>query len=145
MKKTLPIVLIIIGVHLTGCSQKSKTTESAPITTTNNNTTLTNPPQAAQPVPAATNAVPQTSPPRATKKKFEEMTALEVAQDPAAYGFEKGGSMETTLTQAGIDAGMKPSRDEQWTKQATNGQLYILTIHYEDDKIVYAKWGGFNP
>jgi hypothetical protein len=73
------------------------------------------------------------------------MTAMEVAQDPAAYGFEKGGSMETNPTAAGVAAGMKPSRDDQWTKKTSDGKLYILTIHFEDDRMVYAKWGGFNP
>ena len=77
------------------------------------------------------------------KKRFEDMTAMEVAQDPAAYGFEKGGSMETNPTEAGLRAGMKPSRDDQWTKKTSDGKLYILTIHYEDGKLVSAKWGGF--
>ena len=79
----------------------------------------------------------------ASEKRFEDMTAIEVAQDPAAYGFVKSGSKRTDPTEAGLRAGMKPSRDDQWTKKTPDGKLYILTIHYEDDKLVSAKWGGF--
>jgi hypothetical protein len=73
------------------------------------------------------------------------MTALELAQDPAAYGFKKGGSMKTNPTEAGIAAGMKPSRDDQWTKKTPEGKLYLLGIHYEDDKIVDASLDIRNP
>jgi hypothetical protein len=87
-------------------------------------------------------ASPPSNPP--VKKRFEDMTALEVAQDPAAYGFEKGGSMVMTPTADGVREGVAPSRDEQWTKKTEDGRVYILTIHYDKDgKLVHAKWGGF--
>lgn len=79
--------------------------------------------------------------PTKPKKPFSEMTAMEVAQNPAACGFKKGGSMSTSPVQ-GSD--LEPSRDDQWTKETSDGKLYILTIHYDKNgKIVYAKWGGF--
>ena len=68
------------------------------------------------------------------------MTASQVAKNPAAYGFTKGGAMVITPVNG---SSLPPSRDEQWTKEA-NGRVYILTIHYDrNHKMVYAKWGGF--
>ena len=84
--------------------------------------------------------VPTQSP--APKKKLEEMTAMEVARDPAAYGFKKGGSTMTEPTAAGLLAGMKPSRTDQWTKETEGGKLYLLAITYQDDKMVSARWSG---
>jgi peptidoglycan hydrolase-like protein with peptidoglycan-binding domain len=78
------------------------------------------------------------------KKRFEDMTAMEVAANPTACGFEKGGSFETTPNAEGLRQGMEPSRDEQWTKETPDGKVYILTIHYDkNNKLVFAKWGGF--
>jgi hypothetical protein len=83
------------------------------------------------------------SPKAPVKKRFEDMTALEVAKNPAAYGFKQGGSMAITPTAEGVREGFPSSRDEQWIKES-DGKLYILTIHYDDHgKLVSAKWGGF--
>ncbi len=66
---------------------------------------------------------------------------MEVAQNPAEYGFKKGGSMVTSPVN-GSD--LEPSRDDQWIKETKDGKVYILTIHYDKNgKMVYAKWGGF--
>ena len=89
------------------------------------------------PKTTGTNTAATTKP----KKPFSQMTAMEVAQNPAAYGFKKGGSMVTSPVN-GSD--FEPSRDVQWTKETRNGKLYILTVHHnKNGKIVYAKWGGF--
>jgi hypothetical protein len=75
------------------------------------------------------------------QKRLEDMTAIEVAQNPAAYGFTKGGTMSMVPVKGST---MEPSRDEQWTKKVSNGKIYILTIHYDKDgKMVSARWGGF--
>jgi hypothetical protein len=69
------------------------------------------------------------------------MSAREVAANPTAYGFTKGGAMITTPVNG---SSLEPSRDEQWTKEAPGGKVYILTIHYDKNgKMVFAKWGGF--
>ena len=106
-----------------------------------------------KPLPASTNGAKATSvpsqptPPPASTKKFEDMTAMEVAQDPAAYGFEKGGDMVDGVM-SGTDAHFGDQSwirgiNKQWTKKTPDGKAYILTIHYENDKIQAAKWGGF--
>lgn len=75
------------------------------------------------------------------KKSFKNMTAIEVAQDPAAYGFKKGGTMALSPVKGST---MKPSYYQQWIKKASAGRVYILTIHYDmGGKIISAKWGGF--
>jgi hypothetical protein len=132
MKANLTKALIMAAMLLAGCT---KSNEPTPTTATNTTSAVID--KATAQAPPSTSASP--------KKKFENMTALEVAQDPAAYEFKKGGSMVTSPNALGLSEGLKPSRDDQWTKDAADGKAYILTIHYEDDKIVYAKWGGFNP
>jgi len=91
-------------------------------------------------------AAPKDTQPKAVekaKKPLSEMSAMEVAQNPAAYGFKKGGSMALSPV-PGSD--LEPSKDDQWTKEDEDGKLYILTIHYDKNgKIVSAKWGGFQP
>jgi len=77
-------------------------------------------------------------------KSFQNKTPLEVAQDPAAYGFKQGGTIETTPNEAGLRLGLEPSKNVQWTKEASDGKRYVLTIHYDKDgKLASAKWGGF--
>lgn len=89
---------------------------------------------------SGTQAAPS-KPVEKPKKPFSEMTAMEVAQNPAEYGFKKGGSMVTSPVN-GSD--LEPSRDDQWIKETKDGKVYILTIHYDKNgKMVYAKWGGF--
>lgn len=76
-----------------------------------------------------------------SQKRLEDMKAIEVAQNPAAYGFVKGGSMEFRPIPG---SGYEPTRDDQWTKKTADGKLLILTIHYDKDgKLLSAKWGGF--
>jgi peptidoglycan hydrolase-like protein with peptidoglycan-binding domain len=93
---------------------------------------------------AADTRASSSAPKPPVKKRFEDMTALEVAQDAAAYGFERGGGMVTTPTADGVREGFPASRDEQWIKKTPEGKLYILTVHYDKDgKLMAAKWGGF--
>jgi len=136
--------LIIIASLLAGCSKEPKQNDTVP-------KEASAPPQPSAPaalekqretVQKETTASLPPSTTAPSEKRLEDMTAMEVAQDPPAYGFEKGGSMRTDPTEAGLRAGMKPSRDDQWTKKTSDGKLYILTIHYEDDKLVSAQWGG---
>ena len=76
-----------------------------------------------------------------TQKRLEDMTASEVAQNPAAYGFVKGGTSHLVPVNG---SNMEPSRYDQWTKKTPDGKMYILTIHYDKNgKMVNAKWGGF--
>ena len=73
------------------------------------------------------------------KKPLSEMSAMDVAKNPAAYGFKKGGSISEVPEYGGGEA----STYDQWTNKTSDGRLYILTIHYDKNrKILDAKWGG---
>lgn len=128
-----------------GCNKGSQPSPSAASPTASASNSQNAPtPDAATSQPASQQSVTQVAPRKHVekpKKPFSEMTAMEVAQNPAEYGFKKGGSMVTSPVN-GSD--LEPSRDDQWIKETKDGKVYILTIHYDKSgKMVYAKWGGF--
>jgi hypothetical protein len=81
------------------------------------------------------------------KKPFSEMTALEVALNPAAYGFKKNGSLiDGTMNGSDIYMGnqtMIMGVNQQWVKHDPDGKDMVLSVHLEKGKPVYARWGGF--
>ena len=75
------------------------------------------------------------------------MTAIEVAQDPAAYGFVKNGELDDGVMEGGdIYIGnqtMVRGVNVQWVKHNSDGHDMYLSVHFEQGKPTYARWGGF--
>lgn len=108
-------------------------------------------PTATTPQPAAQQSAPQAAPPKPVekpKKPFSEMTAMEVAQNPAEYGFKKTATMNDGVM-SGSDAynddlSMVIGRNEQWQLAKKDGKVLVLTVHVENGKPARARWAGFN-
>jgi hypothetical protein len=81
--------------------------------------------------------------PEAKRLLSREPTIMDIAADPAAYGFERGGGMTFTPNQAGAAEGYQVSQWQQWVRHNANGTLDILTIRVKDGKVLDAHWGGF--
>ena len=152
MKRKSVKALVIVAALLVGCSKESQTNETA-TPATNNTTTITNKSTAQQPTSPPSSsvsaaAVPtQPAPQPASKKKFEDMTALEVAQNPTDYGFEKISEMDDG-TMSGkeaynADLSMVAGINKQWVKKNSDGKTLVLTVHYDNDKPSIARWGGY--
>ena len=112
------LILILAICYSAGCSQVSETKGTKTATTTK------------------------------PKKPFSEMTAMEVAQDPAAYGFKKGGEIIDGVIRGNdvynADLSMVYGINKQWVKQDLGGKVHLLTIHYDKSgKVLNARWGGF--
>jgi hypothetical protein len=135
-----------------GCNRGSQPTAStappAANASTNQNATT---PAATTSQPAnqqiATQAAPS-KPVEKPKKPFSEMTAKEVAQDPAAYGFKKGGEIIDGVMHGNDiyngDLSMVYGINKQWVRQDPGGKVHVLTIHYDKSgKVLNARWGGF--
>lgn len=144
--------LVIVATLLAGCSKESQTNETA-TTATNNTTAMTNNSTGQQPLSTPSNNVSATTVPAqpaappAPKKKFEDMTALEVAQNPTEYGFEKISEMNNG-TMSGRDAynadlSMVVGMNKQFVKKNADGKTLVLTVHYDNDKPTFARWGGY--
>jgi hypothetical protein len=145
--------IIIVATLVAGCSKESKVNEAALTTTTNGGGAITNSSAAQKSLPTSTisstaTTVPaQPGPPPAPKKKFEEMTALEVAQNTTEYGFEKLAEMNNG-TMSGresynADLTMVAGVNKQYVKKTSDGKPLILTVHYENGQPSFARWGGF--
>jgi PBP1b-binding outer membrane lipoprotein LpoB len=152
MKNKSLKALVIVATLLAGCSKESQTNETA-ATATNNTTAITNkstqqqPPSTPNNSVSATTVPAQPAPTPAPKKKFEDMTALEVAQNPTEYGFEKICEMNNG-TMSGresynADLSMVAGMNKQWVKKNSDGKTLVLTVHYDNDQPVFARWGGF--
>ena len=104
---------------------------------------------APQPAPKVESAASANFPPQlpTPTKKVEDMTALEVAQNPTVYGFEKISEMNNG-TMSGreaynADLTMVVGMNKQWVKKNADGKTLILTVHYDNDKPTVARWGGY--
>jgi hypothetical protein len=83
-------------------------------------------------------------------KTLDHVAPLEVAQDPAAYGFQEIAEMKdgvanvisgdrVTLGDMTMVAGV----NKEYAKDNSDGKQLILTAHYDNGKLTAAKWGGF--
>ena len=92
----------------------------------------------------------QAAPPQSVEKSknpLSEMSALEVAHNPAKYGFKKTATMNDGVM-SGNDAyngdlSMVIGRNEQWQLKKDDGTVLVLTVHWENGRPASARWGGF--
>jgi hypothetical protein len=139
------------GGKATGASQPTP----GPATPAASASTSQSAPAPAAPTPQSASqqtskAVPQAAPPKPVekpKKPFSEMTAMEVAQNPAAYGFVKNGDLiNGVMVGRDIYIGnqtMIAGENRQWVKHKPDGNDIYLSVHFEQGKPTYARWGGF--
>jgi len=135
-----------------GCHNGSQPTPSAASPAASaSNSQNTPAPAATTPQQAAQQSAPQAAPPKPVekpKKPFSEMTAMEVAQNPAAYGFKIGGEMNDGVMSGreayNADLSMVIGINKQWLRTDPGGKVRVLTVHYDKSgKVLNARWGGF--
>jgi hypothetical protein len=135
-----------------GCNNGSQSTPSpASAAASSSNSQNAPAPAATTPQPSAQQSATKVAPPKPVekpKKPFSEMTAMEVAQDPAAYGFKIGGEMNDGVMSGreayNADLSMVYGINKQWLRTDPDGKVHVLTVHYDKSgKVLNARWGGF--
>jgi hypothetical protein len=145
------VSLAVLLLATAGCNKVSQPTPASASPTANpSNGQNTAAPSATIPQSANQQSATQAAPPQPVekpKKPLSEMTAMEVAQNPAEYGFKKTATMNDGVMSGSDvyngDLSMVIGRNEQWQLKKKDGTALVLTVHMENGKPARARWGGF--
>jgi len=143
--------LAVLLLATAGCNKGSQPTPASSSSTANPSNgqngaaSSTTTPSSANRQSATQAAPPQ--PVEKPKKPLSEMSAFEVAQNPAEYGFKKTATMDDGVMSGNDvyngDLSMVIGRNEQWQLKKKDGTVLVLTVHMENGKPAKARWGGF--